>query len=358
MTGWIVKIKSGEPLGGSTGAWGGIWPADGVARDAPHGAGCTRRALGLLASAIAEPHLRRFSAALPLGGDPLRRLLLAAACLASIACSGADSLRLAGVPTAFPAGVIVATADARAVAFDEMLAELARVRVIYVGERHNQMQHHDHQLAVIQALRPLVPHLKIGLEMVDHSYQAVLDRWVQGEFDMAQLRRLTHWEANWGFDLSLYGGILEYARQQRIPLVALNLPFHIPPKIAIGGVNSLGAEDAAHLPQHIDFERADHRLYVEGIFRLHRGMQQAERTFEDFYAAQCVWEDTMAEAVARHLGRATMVVLAGNGHIQKGFGIPLRAAARGASPFRSVVQLPAGASAERADADFIWVSPP
>lgn len=286
----------------------------------------------------------------------IAEMLLGVLCMLASACTSTAQFQLAGTQEGFAPGAIVATATGQSVTFDELVAQLSHARVIYIGERHSEALHHAHQLAVIEALHARVPNLKIGLEMIDHTYQPVLDRWTQGESESAALPRLTHWEANWGFAFALYAEILEFARAQRIPIIALNLPFHIPPKIAIGGLKSLTAEDRAHLPAHIDLERTDHRAFVEGIFQMHRGMRAGQRDFNDFYAAQCVWEDTMAEAVARHLGTGSMVVLAGNGHIQNGFGIPLRAQARGAAPYRSVIQLPAGTQAEPTAADFIWVT--
>ena len=79
--------------------------------------------------------------------------------------------------------------------------------------------------------------------------------------------------------------------------------------------------------------------------------------FEDFYAAQCAWEDGMAQAVADNLDKADMVVLAGNGHIRRKFGIPNRAFKRTRAPFSTVYLATPGAPLSRADADFIWITP-
>ena len=126
-------------------------------------------------------------------------------------------------------------------------------------------------------------------------------------------------------------------------------------KISVGGIASLSEEDRRHLPDTIDTTDADHRAYVEEIFKMHafRGREN----FEYFYEAQCTWEDAMADAVAENLGSGKMVVLAGNGHIIRKFGIPDRAFARSHAPFKTIYLAQVGDEAELSWADYLWVTP-
>ena len=79
--------------------------------------------------------------------------------------------------------------------------------------------------------------------------------------------------------------------------------------------------------------------------------------FENFYAAQCAWEDGMARAVADNLDHSTMVVLVGNGHIVRKFGIPNRAFKRNQAPFLTVYLASPRMPASLTDGDFIWITP-
>ncbi len=270
--------------------------------------------------------------------------------------AGGALLHITSMEKSFPPGSIIATATGEPISFETLCWELARVQVVYLGERHNDPAHHANQLAILQALRDRLPALQVGMEMFDRTYQPVLDLWWQGQLSQEEFLRRTHWAANWRYDFALYAGILDFIRRSGTPLLALNIPFHIPPKIAVGGLDSLTPEDMAYLPRQVDLERADHRAYVSEVFKMHR--IPGRENFEHFYAAQCVWEDAMAEAIARRIGSGPIAVIAGNGHIQGKFGIPLRAAERTGASFSTVVQLPAGGSAELSSADFIWVTPP
>jgi hypothetical protein len=78
---------------------------------------------------------------------------------------------------------ILKTATLSAVSHEQLIADLADARVVYVGESHTNPSHHAIQLEVIKGLEPTTAHLSIGMEMFDHTYQPVLDQWTAGELD-------------------------------------------------------------------------------------------------------------------------------------------------------------------------------
>jgi len=250
---------------------------------------------------------------------------------------GNDHLRAAGQP----------------VSFDAMLADLLTVAVVYVGEKHTSAAHHEVQLRVIRALHAHDARLSVGMEMFDRSYQAALDQWSAGGLDEDAFLRSTHWYANWRFDFAFYRDILQYVKSARIRLVALNLPFNIPPKVRVGGIEHLSGYEKGFLPAQVDTTIAAHREFAQTIFGMHDFKTGVK--FEDFYLAQCVWEDVMAESVANSLGAGRLVVLAGNGHIQFKYGIPERAFKRNGIPYRTIYQASAGEEVDPSIADYILV---
>jgi uncharacterized iron-regulated protein len=274
-------------------------------------------------------------------------------------CAVAPSkkLRIEDISKPFEEGTIISSKLGEPVSFEDLARDLNSCRITYVGEKHTNVAHHKIQLQVIQAVYQSHPDMAVGMEMFDHTYQGVLDQWSKGELTQTDFLRKSQWYANWRFDFSLYRDILEFIKEHNIRLVGLNIPSYIPPRIREGGVENLSDEDKAHLPQHIDTSKSAHRDYLKKVFESHKHHFKREVEFEDFYAAQCVWEDAMAETIAKNLNDAVMVVLAGNGHIQFKYGIPDRAYELTGAPFRTIYLAPAGSEVKRDIADYIWVTP-
>lgn len=261
------------------------------------------------------------------------------------------------LPKSFKEGDIINTKSGVVVSFEELIADLSRAKVIYIGEQHTNSAHHKIQLEVIKGLINQHPELAVGMEAFDHSYQKILDMWSAGSLDEKGFLERTHWYANWKFNFELYKDMLTFIKEKHIKLIGLNIPFHIPPKIAVGGIESLSDDEKKHLPKRIDTTNADHGAYVEEIFKKHK--IKGRESFEHFYMVQCVWEETMAESIALYLKKASMiVVLVGNGHIIRKFGIPDRAFGRNGAAFRTILLAPAGTKAKLSFADYIWVTPP
>jgi uncharacterized iron-regulated protein len=257
----------------------------------------------------------------------------------------------------FEEGVIISAELGKPVSFKELLADLSGCQIIYIGEKHTNVEHHRIQLKVIQAIFKEHSSMAVGMEMFDHTYQDVLDMWAAGDLDQKVFLKKSHWYANWRFDFSLYREILEFIKENHIRLVALNIPNHIPPKIREGGIDNLREDEKEHLPQQIDTSKTAHRDYLQNVFDGHKHHFRGEVEFENFYTAQSVWEDAMAEMISQHLKNDVMVVLAGNGHIQFKYGIPDRAFNRTGALFRTIYLAPAGEVVELDIADYIWVTP-
>ena len=244
---------------------------------------------------------------------------------------------------------IVHVDSGREASFDEMIADLASARVVYVGESHDDEDHHALQAAIVRELHRRDPSLAIGLEMFQRPYQAALDDYVAGRIDTEEMLERTEWEERWGFDFEMYEPVLGYAREHGLPLVALNAPKEITRTVGREGLDGLDEAQRAALPE-LDLGDARHREMVREALEGHGHM--SDDMLERFYTAQVIWDETMAESVANVMtapgAPERMVVLAGGMHVLEGRGIPSRAARRGAEPYRIV--LPADADDPPPDA--------
>lgn len=263
--------------------------------------------------------------------------------------------RIKGISEGFEAGTIVRTETGRVLSFEELLADLEGVQVVYVGEKHGNQAHHDIQLKVLKALYEKDPTLLVGMEMFVISDQHVLDKWSAGQLDEETFLNKIGWEEKWKHDFALYRAILDFIREESLKVVAVNVPHPIVEKVARVGLDGLSDDERHQIAQKIDTSREKHRSYIESAFGTHESDEID--VFEFFYEAQCVWEDSMAEAISRALDNKRMVVITGNGHIAHKFGIPYRAFRRTNASFRTVMPLAVGTEVDRDEADYIWVTP-
>ena len=265
-----------------------------------------------------------------------------------------NKLVIEDLSMSFKKGTIISSQTKQPVTFEELVTEIGGVKVVYIGEKHNDYEHHRVQLELIKRLYETNPDMTVGMEMIDHSYQNVLDQWTAGKLDKKTFLQKIHWYANWKFNFDLYEKIFDFIKANKIRTIGLNIPFHIPPKIAMGGIESLNSEEKKHLPKIIDTSNTRHREYVKQIYK-HHLMIKGIQDFENFYLAQCVWEDAMAEAVSENLNDNIMVVLSGNGHIVDKFGIPERAfKLSDKALYKTIYLAPVGTRAKLSNADYIW----
>jgi uncharacterized iron-regulated protein len=167
------------------------------------------------------------------------------------------------------------------------------------------------------------------MEMFQRPFQKVLDEYIEGKIDERKFLKGTQYFKRWGFDYNLYRPILLFARSEKIPVVALNQRQEIVDKVFRSGLDSLSEGDRKLVPSAMDFSDETYRDRLEKTFREHEDF--GAENFNFFYQAQVLWDETMSESIDEFLKAHPtdhMVVLAGNGHLAYGSGIPKRTARR------------------------------
>jgi uncharacterized iron-regulated protein len=210
--------------------------------------------------------------------------------------------------------------------FARIIDDLAPSRVIYAGETHTEYGSHLVQLQILQALHNRKIPLIIGLEMFPRSRQQALDDYIQGKIDEAAFISASGYFEVWGYDYRLYRDIIQYAREQHIPLLGLNLDKAITRRVyADGSTDGLTPEQQSQVAQERDLDLPGYRQRLETVHSQHDSPHGA--SFTGFFQSQALWDETMAESIVLALQRYPdhrMLVLAGNGHVVKDSGIPPR----------------------------------
>ena len=213
----------------------------------------------------------------------------------------------------------------------EELRLLLEADVVYLGEQHDSEADHAAQLAIIELIYAENPDIAIALEMFQRPFQPVIDRYLAGEISEAELVEQTEYEERWGFPWEYYAPFFRFAQENQLPVVALNAPGEVVSQIAREGLNSLEEEDQRYIPplSDIDTSNVDYQAFVQSAFGSHGA--HGDFNFDNFFAAQVTWDETMAETVAEFKQASPdtlVIVLTGTGHVIYGYGIPDRVARR------------------------------
>jgi len=212
--------------------------------------------------------------------------------------------------------------DRQVIGVQSMIDELHDAPVILVGERHDAPSHHTLQLEIIKGLQAKGRPLAIGMEMFEGPSQPVLDAWISGLASEHALWKV--YESNWrNIPWNLYEDILYYARDHKIPLIALNAPRGIVQRVSQHGASALSKEDLLQLPSGINLEVSED--YLEFIGSAYPAHGRGGEAFRHICEAQMLRNRVMARRVSDYLAlhpEKTVVVLAGGGHAREKGGIP------------------------------------
>ncbi len=282
---------------------------------------------------------------------------------------------------------VITALDLQAVkGLEAIVPKLATYRAVLIGENHTAYGDHLNQVAVIKSLHQQWKGMAIGLEFVQQPFQKTLDEYVAcrlSEFDML---RQTQWYKRWKYDFRLYRPIFEFAREQKIPLIALNIPTELTKRISKVGLDGLTTQQRQQLPKTIDKSNKAYEKHLKSVFNRHarvghvqsskkgkdnkqihkqsskhvakHSAHSANKRFDRFYEAQLAWDEGMAATAAAYLLKHptdNMVVLAGGGHLINRHGIPARLERRIRSKV-AVVLNDAGEQPAASNGDFLLLS--
>ncbi|NES18301.1 MAG: ChaN family lipoprotein [Symploca sp. SIO3E6] len=212
----------------------------------------------------------------------------------------------------------------------EILEELAKADVVYLGETHNSELDHEAQLEILQALYQDNQKIALGMEMFQRPFQEKIDQYLAGEITEAELIEQTEYEQRWGFPWEYYAPLLRFAKAKQLKVLALNTPAEVTRKVARQGLASLTTDEQQYIPplSEIRTDNASYREMIQKVYEAHAHAGHGNSdSFERFFTAQVLWDETMAQKIAQFYQANSdyqVVVVAGRGHVAYGYGIPSR----------------------------------
>jgi uncharacterized iron-regulated protein len=151
------------------------------------------------------------------------------------------------------------------VSYKKMLKTLAKKDIVMFGETHNNAIAHWLQLELTKDC-DISRDLVLGAEMFEQDNQAALDLYLQGKINAKQLDSQARLWKNYPTD---YAPLVNYAKENKIPFAATNIPRRYASMVAKGGFGVLDTIPAlaktwmAPLPMAYDGDLPGYKKMIE-----------------------------------------------------------------------------------------------
>ncbi len=217
--------------------------------------------------------------------------------------------------------------------FESMLADLARADAVFVGEQHDDPNTHRLELAIVEGLVRRGVALVIAMEMFERDVQGPLDQYAAGTITEEQFLKDARPWPRYATD---YRPLIEFARAHHLPVLASNVPKRIAAELSKSGLSALAGLGGDRRLAARQPECPTTGTYFD---RFATAMGEHAGATSNFYFAQCVKDETMAESVGDAFQntiakRVTIVHV--NGAFHSDFGSGTAASARRRLPGRRV----------------------
>jgi uncharacterized iron-regulated protein len=306
---------------------------------------------------------------------PRRLATLGALALALAACGGPPVARPApeAAPAAArvtPGGGLLIPAGLDVEAGARLVAEKAAgFDLVYLGEAHDDPQHHARQVAVLRAVLAREARPAVAFEMLPENDQELVDGALLGQPSAEEAGRRLKWAARGWPDFSMYWPLFAEAGAYRLPVVAADLSPATTRLIARSGLRALGAEGGG-LGSALPPDPARETAIARVIHEAHCGHFPQARMgsmVESWHARNVTMARRVLGAMDGRLREAPgappprVVMIVGAGHQAPG-GLPDQVAALRPGARQLVVELRRAGAATLAGGDggpgeIVWLTP-
>ena len=185
------------------------------------------------------------------------------------------------------------------VSIDKIVSDMANVDVLFFGEEHNDSAAHYLENRIFRALHAQYgDRMALSMEMFETDNQLVLDEYLQGRIDE---KRLTSDARLWK-NYADYRQMVEYAKQNKIPVIAANPPrryVNLVTRRGMKALDSLDENGKYYLPP-LPYDTLSGK-YRDKFMETMKGAP--ESASKNIYYSQSLWDAGMAYNIHRFLRR-------------------------------------------------------
>ncbi|GJL50816.1 MAG: hypothetical protein NPIRA01_20430 [Nitrospirales bacterium] len=232
----------------------------------------------------------------------------------------------------FQVGQIIEVKTGKVIEFEALKSALTAADVVYIGEEHYTPSHIDAAVQVLETLVASDRKPALAMEMFSWDGQSALDQYTQQHvLPEAQFLKDSHWEENWGSDFTGYERLVNFAKEHRLPLYALNPPRSLVRMVSKQGLQAALLDPAMEkwgVKKDISLQDPEYeKVIFKPIELCHPGLPK--KMYDRYYQASIFRDEGMAKVITGYLDQKShdqgpLVSYTGGGHIQYKVPVPKR----------------------------------
>ena len=181
----------------------------------------------------------------------------------------------------------------------QLAKRLQKYDVVFFGEFHDQGEIHAAEAELLQAMHKLQgDKLALSMEMFEADNQDKLDKFLAGDLSEENFLATS---CPWPRYKTDYAPLVNFAKEQKMPVLAANVPRFLAAHVAKNNGSVAGIEEQylQFLPKHT---YAPEGAYKDKFYAQRTSpeapMKMPPQRLAAVYAAQCLKDDKMAESIA------------------------------------------------------------
>lgn len=181
----------------------------------------------------------------------------------------------------------------------QLAKRLQKYDVVFFGEFHDQGEIHAAEAELLQAMHKLQgDKLALSMEMFEADNQDKLDKFLADDLSEEDFLAASR---PWPRYKTDYAPLVNFAKEQKMPVLAANVPRFLAAYVAKNNASTVGIEEQylQFLPKHTyapDGAYKD-KFYAQ-MTSPEAPMKMSPQRLAAVYAAQCLKDDKMAESIA------------------------------------------------------------
>jgi len=183
------------------------------------------------------------------------------------------------------------------ITIDQIVTDMADADVLFFGEEHNDSAGHYLENKIFRALHAQYANeVVLSMEMFETDGQLVLNEYLGGTIDETRFSRDTRLWSNY----KDYRPMIEYAKQNKIPVIAANPPRRYVSLVTRRGMRSLDSlsKDAKKFLPPLPYDTLSGR-YREKFMDIMKGSPGSSS--QNIYYSQSLWDAGMAYSIYSYL---------------------------------------------------------